>query len=227
MGIEGLLGDQPPASGSVLSLGSGKVARGNQEKVRLPAESTRHLFSSQQQQRRGKCSKQVHKREERAGVFFLPFPFSACPSASVGLVSGIPAPSLLPHTVCLCLSVCLSCFLYVPSPPPPILLKSCSLGTGTITLWHRISAQPLGPAGQTYFPACARPARAKWLNLQPVFLSHSIAVAQGFGQKGPRVTAPLRGPPAGGRREEGEALFATDAPDPWKALRQLFSISEK
>lgn len=108
MGIEGLLGDQPPASGSVLSLGSGKVARGNQEKVRLPAESTRHLFSSQQQ-RRGKCSKQVHKREERAGVFFLPFPFSACPSASVGLVSGIPAPSLLPHTVCLCLSVCLSC----------------------------------------------------------------------------------------------------------------------
>lgn len=95
MGIEGLLGHRPPASGSVLSLGSGKVARGNQEKVRLPAESTRHLFSSQQQQRRGKCSKQVHKREERAGVFFLPFPFSACPSASVGLVSGIPAPSLL------------------------------------------------------------------------------------------------------------------------------------
>lgn len=132
MGIEGLLGHRPLASGSVLSLGSGKVAHGNQEKVRLPAESTRHLFSSQQQQqqRRGKCSKQVHKRGERAGVFFLPFPFSACPSASVGLVSGIPAPSLLPHTVCLCLSVCLSCFLYVPSAPPPSCLNPAPLGLG-------------------------------------------------------------------------------------------------
>lgn len=163
----------------------------------------------------------------KGGSIFPSFSILCLPLGLCG--AGLWHPCPLPlASHCVSMSFCLSVMFSVcPQPPPPILLKSCSLGTGTITLWHRISAQPLGPAGQTYFPACARPARAKWLNLQPVFLSHSIAVAQGFGQKGPRVTAPLRGPPAGGRREEGEALFATDAPDPWKALRQLFSISEK
>lgn len=165
---------------------------------------------------------------ERKGREYFSFLFHSLPAPRPlwgWSLASLPPPSCLTLCVYVFLSVC---HVFCMSPaPPPILLKSCSLGTGTITLWHRISAQPLGPAGQTYFPACARPARAKWLNLQPVFLSHSIAVAQGFGQKGPRVTASLRGPPAGGRREEGEALFATDAPDPWKALRQLFSISEK
>lgn len=117
-------------------------------------------------------------RKGRA-VFFLPFPFSACPSASVGLVSGLPAPSLLPLSLCVSLSVCLSCFHYVPSSP--ILLKSEPPGIKTIIPGHMILAQPLGPAGQTHFPVCARPARAKWLNLQLMFSSYLTDVAQGLG----------------------------------------------
>lgn len=117
-------------------------------------------------------------RKGRA-VFFLPFPFSACPSASVGLVSAFSVPSLLPHTVCV--SVCL-CYVFSMSPahpsclnPTPLVSRPSSLGTG---FW---------PSVQTHFPACARPARAKWLNLQPMFSSYLTDVAQDLGWKGPRV----------------------------------------
>lgn len=69
------------------------------------------------------------KREERAGCIFPSFcilclPFSLC---RAGL--SLPAPpSCL--TLCVCVSVCLSCFLYVPSST--ILLKSYPPGTRII-----------------------------------------------------------------------------------------------
>lgn len=111
-------------------------------------------------------------------VFFLPFAFAACPSASAGLVSGLPAPSLLPHTVCLPACPVLS---MPPALPLTHLASILPPWNRTAHPWARDFCQPLGPAGQTHLPACARPARAQWLNLQPVFLSYSTDVAQALG----------------------------------------------
>lgn len=74
-----------------------------------------------------------------------------------------------------------------PTPRPPVP------GSGPLILGPRSSAS-LRALPAKHFPACARPTRAEWLNLQPVFLSYSTDVAQGLEEKGPRVTSLLWGP---------------------------------
>ena len=88
------------------------------------------------------------------------------------------------------------------SPALPLAFSPISLpfsphpaapGSGPLILGPRISAS-LRALPAKHFPACARPTRAEWLNLQPVFSSYSTDVAQGLEEKGPRVTTLLWGP---------------------------------
>ena len=156
----------------------GKVAQGKPgESLASPREHSAPVSSRQA----GECFEQVHKREERAGFIFPSFSLCCLPSASVGLVSGLPAPSLLLHTVCLCVCQVFSMPPALPLAFSPILLQSYPPGIGTTHPWAQDFCQPLCPASQTHFPARARPARAEWLNLQPMFSSYSTDVAQGLG----------------------------------------------
>lgn len=97
--------------------GAGKWPRETGRKFGSPQRALSTCFLTA-----GEASAQSRFTRGRKGraVFFLPFPFSACPSASVGLVSAFPAPSLLPHTVCV--SVCL-CYVFSMSPDHPSCLN--------------------------------------------------------------------------------------------------------
>lgn len=187
------------------------MAQGKAGKVWLPQRALSTCFL-----KAGEASALSRFTRGRKGriVIFLPFslcclPFSLCGAALLPPCS-LPRVSQYVSGLSVVFSPCLvwpqlSLWLSYPSclTPTPLGLGPCFSG-------HRNSAQVLSPVGKIHFPACARPAGAKWLNLQPMFSSYSTDVAQGLGEKGPRVTCLLWGPLVGaGWRGEGACLSWT------------------
>lgn len=129
-------GGLPPAGSSALPPGSGKVAQGNGRKFGSPQRTLSTCFLTA-----GEASALSGFKEGGKGGLYLSFLFHSLPALQPLLgwaQASLTPPSCL--TLCVCLSVCLSCFLYEPSSP--ILLKSYPPGIRTIILGYKISALP-------------------------------------------------------------------------------------